>query len=158
MKWLKYSHSNNEWTKADNMKNVETKSFRCILFRFFLRWFFFFDFNETSRNTNLNFLLFIYKNYLLFLLARMIARKDLLDQDLNLKLTRNDRLLDVFLLLFFFFSFFSFSSSSQRRARASSSTRVRDSRAKNFLRDASSSFENENRSWWKHASVFDRFW
>ncbi len=37
----------------------------------------------------------------------MIARRNLLDRDLNLKLTKNNRLLDVFFLFFFFF-FFSF--------------------------------------------------
>ncbi len=71
IKWLEYSHSNNEWMKKKDMSNVkktiekflkssttinvsidvddETKNFRCIFFKLFFTRFFIIDFNETSK-------------------------------------------------------------------------------------------------------------
>ncbi len=61
--------------------------------------------HEKNRN---QFFIYLKKNYLLSLLEETIARRDLLDRDLNLKLTKSDRLLDISLLLFLFLLLFFF--------------------------------------------------
>ncbi len=108
-----------------------------------------------EKNKN-QFFIYLKKNYLLFLLEEAIARTNLLDQNLTFKLTKSDRLIDVFrLLLFFsFFLFLSSRSSSRRRtrtrarvlirARSSSSTRNRDYRAILLLRRETRIDRDEN--------------
>ncbi len=80
IKWLEYSHSNNEWIKAQNMSNVQevienfsnmslikndkcVNKRRCTLFRLFFTRFFIIDFNETWK---CEYTIYIYSTLRLF--------------------------------------------------------------------------------------------
>ncbi len=136
VKWLEYSHSNNEWMKEKNMSNVKktiekflkssTKNDRCVNRR--RRWnekfsmhsfqtFFSRDFlsliltrHRKNKKKIFNFSIYL-ENYLLL---RDKTRRRLFDEneDLHLKLLACNDLLDeniILLLLFLFFSSFFFS-------------------------------------------------
>jgi hypothetical protein len=130
IKWLEYSHSNNEWVKEEDMSNVKkaiekflkssTKNDRCVNRR---RWwdeefsmhsfqiFFSRDFlsliltrHRKNKKKMFNFSIYL-KNYLLL---RDRTKRRLFDEneDLHLKLLACSDLLDENIIFFFFFFFF----------------------------------------------------
>ncbi len=117
-------------------------------FQIFLTKIFLLILTRHEKNKN-QFFIYLKKNYLLSLLEETIARRNLLDRDLNLKLTKSDCLIDVFLFFFFFFFFSSFTFFFFFFSKKNSSS------SSNF--DSNSIFEFDSRSRFSREEFFARF-